>query len=92
MGFINKIFGNSRKGHHGGGRTSSSHHGSRNYYDEPQYANQSQGLRCSQCQTLNVPGSRFCSQCGNSVQNTMCSCGTLIAAGDKFCAQCGKSI
>jgi len=91
MSFIKRIFGSSRKGHHGSSSGSGSHHGRKNYYDEPQFTNEPQGIRCPQCQTVNGAGSRFCSQCGSGVQNTMCSCGALMVAGAKFCAQCGKS-
>lgn len=98
MSFIKRIFGNYIKGHQGGYRNShqsgnsNSHHGKKSYYNDYSSNNEPQGIRCSQCQTYNAPGARFCEQCGQGIQNTLCACGGLIAAGAKFCGQCGKSI
>jgi membrane protease subunit (stomatin/prohibitin family) len=49
---------------------------------------------CPQCSTQNPAGSKFCSNCGNSLSATAtCSnCGANNAAGSKFCSNCGQSL
>nr|WP_236942463.1 zinc ribbon domain-containing protein [Fluoribacter dumoffii] len=54
--------------------------------------NESQGVICTRCQSRNEPGARFCGQCGQAIQNTVCRCGASIPAEAKFCGQCGSSL
>lgn len=88
MSFLKRIFGTVLNGHHGSYRNS--HRGQKNHDTINSPNNEAQRIRCPQCQNYNAPGARFCSQCGQGIQNTLCACGALVAAGAKFCGQCGK--
>jgi len=98
MSILKRILGNYINGHQNGyrnsrhGGKSNSHHGRKGYYNDFSSNNDPQGVRCPQCQTYNAPEVRFCVQCGQGIQNTLCGCGGLITAGAKFCGQCGRSI
>ena len=49
-------------------------------------------VNCSNCQTANGSGVRFCQQCGTSLVPLKCAqCGASVAGGSKFCGQCGKA-
>ncbi|KTD11561.1 Double zinc ribbon [Legionella gratiana] len=97
MSFLKRLLGNLNK-HHGQYRSShnsgydKSHHKRKNHDNYYLSRNESQGVTCTRCQTFNAPGARFCGQCGQGVQNIVCSCGASIPAGAKFCGQCGNSL
>ncbi len=52
---------------------------------------------CSNCQTANEPGDKFCMQCGNALtpkqeEKVHCSnCGAEMKQGAAFCTKCGTS-
>ncbi|MFQ5856269.1 MAG: zinc ribbon domain-containing protein [Anaerolineae bacterium] len=50
-----------------------------------------EGVTCTQCQAVNIPGKKFCTQCGTPLPvPTPCpNCGTTMAPGKKFCTECG---
>ncbi len=101
MGLLSNIFRN-MGGHHGGGHGNkhSGGHGNRGYRDErydnyPPPAGQGPAVGavvCSACSTANIPGARFCAQCGKAMAPGVCSgCNASLVAGAKFCASCGKA-
>jgi class 3 adenylate cyclase len=48
-------------------------------------------LSCANCGTLNEPGTKFCTECGQRM--AACPvCGTANAANAKFCAECGNPL
>jgi sec-independent protein translocase protein TatA len=51
-------------------------------------------VACPRCGTSNAAGTKFCSECGASLQvRVNCSqCGASNAAGAKFCSECGASL
>jgi class 3 adenylate cyclase len=49
-------------------------------------------MRCSNCETENTAGSRFCNQCGTPLGKTCTKCGAENADNAKFCSQCGSSL
>jgi membrane protease subunit (stomatin/prohibitin family) len=62
----------------------------------PGYAAQSQpGVTCSNCQTVNQAGAKFCASCGTSMAPPGVVCANCQAEnpqGAKFCASCGTSL
>jgi membrane protease subunit (stomatin/prohibitin family) len=49
--------------------------------------------RCLQCGKGNVPGSRFCSDCGKPLTDNKCpKCSAETAHGDRFCGSCGQKL
>ena len=47
-------------------------------------------MRCAACSYDNLPGARFCSDCGYALE-TMCgSCGQANGSGAQFCGACGQ--
>ncbi|KTC81095.1 Uncharacterised protein [Fluoribacter dumoffii] len=73
MSFIKRLLGNYMNRHHGQNGSSyqngyrNSHHKQKNYENSYMSRNESQGVVCTRCQTPNVPGTRFCGQCGSSI-------------------------
>ncbi|HWN58027.1 MAG TPA: adenylate/guanylate cyclase domain-containing protein, partial [Methylomirabilota bacterium] len=49
-------------------------------------------MRCSKCQTENVVGKKFCSQCGSGLAITCPKCGAENAPASKFCGDCGAAL
>lgn len=50
-------------------------------------------VKCNKCGTMNSKEDKFCSQCGNKIENLSCpNCGTSVANGAKFCSECGQSL
>jgi len=59
-------------------------------------------VACPKCRTLNTPGARFCSSCGEELQAAetkaetqlaVCpKCGAQNKAGNKFCYSCGAAL
>lgn len=96
MSFLKRLLGNYLNGHHGKNRSShstgySNPHGRKNHNNNYLSRNESQEVLCTRCQTFNDPSARFCGQCGQGIQNTVCRCGASIAADAKFCGQCGSA-
>lgn len=95
---LKRLLGSYLNGHHGQYRSARDNgHGNsinqrKNHGNNDLLRNQPQGVQCPRCQAFNEPGSRFCGQCGQGIQNTVCSCGAAISAGAKFCGQCGSTL
>jgi class 3 adenylate cyclase/tetratricopeptide (TPR) repeat protein len=49
-------------------------------------------MQCSQCQTQNRDGRRFCSQCGAALERPCTACGFQNRAGEAFCGGCGVAL
>ncbi|HWN58494.1 MAG TPA: zinc-ribbon domain-containing protein, partial [Methylomirabilota bacterium] len=49
-------------------------------------------MRCSKCQTENVVGKKFCSQCGSGLAIPCPKCGAENAPASKFCGDCGAAL
>ena len=51
---------------------------------------------CPACGWRNDPGTRFCKECGNPLDQaqpgTCPSCGEVVAEGVKFCGSCGEKL
>lgn len=96
MGFLDKLLQNMGSGHHGSSRGGhGGGHGDGYGYPPPAppYTAPSGGAgpTCPSCSAANVPGARFCAQCGKSMVPGTCSnCNTSLVAGARFCANCGK--
>lgn len=49
-------------------------------------------IACPQCNASNVPGAKFCTECGGSMAAPTCAeCNAQIAPGAKFCSECGAA-
>ncbi|WP_157269846.1 double zinc ribbon domain-containing protein [Azohydromonas aeria] len=46
---------------------------------------------CPKCCVIAPAGSRFCSQCGTSL-NACTQCGAGLQSGGRFCGQCGNPV
>lgn len=49
-------------------------------------------MGCGQCGATNPGGSRFCAQCGASLQGRCRSCDAVLQADARFCGQCGAAV
>jgi class 3 adenylate cyclase/tetratricopeptide (TPR) repeat protein len=49
-------------------------------------------MQCPQCQTENLPDSRFCTQCGARLDPACPTCGTSNPPSARFCRQCGSAL
>src|SRR5258705_3021433 len=49
-------------------------------------------MRCSKCQTENVAGKKFCTQCGSGLAMRCPKCGAENASASKFCGDCGAAL
>jgi len=49
-------------------------------------------MRCSSCETDNVPGSRFCNHCGTALSRRCTKCAFENTRGSRYCAQCGSQL
>ena len=47
---------------------------------------------CASCATENIPGAKFCVECGTALARACPSCGTQLPGAAKFCAECGTSV
>ncbi len=47
---------------------------------------------CPRCGTDNVPGAKFCTECGSSLATSCPGCGHATAPGQNFCAECGAAL
>ena len=54
-----------------------------------------ESLVCPSCGKANVPGTKFCQECGAKLEASdkrICSCGAEVAPGVRFCGSCGKPV
>lgn len=50
-------------------------------------------IKCLKCNTLNKADSKFCCNCGESMEQSVCpKCKAVINAGSKFCNECGQPL
>src|SRR6202521_3383475 len=49
-------------------------------------------MRCSKCKTENLPGKKFCGDCGAPLANLCPKCGADNPAGKRFCGECGTAL
>src|SRR5581483_11686896 len=47
---------------------------------------------CPRCGTDNVPGAKFCTECGSSLATSCPECGHITEPGQNFCAECGTAL
>jgi class 3 adenylate cyclase/tetratricopeptide (TPR) repeat protein len=47
---------------------------------------------CPHCGTDNVPGAKFCMECGAGLSGSCPECGHATAPGQKFCSECGAAL
>ena len=47
---------------------------------------------CTNCQTSNEEGSKFCNSCGSTFNDICSKCGESIEGMTKFCRHCGTPI
>ncbi len=89
MGMLERLFG----GHGGSRHASGGNHGSHAGHGGGSVAPAGGGgIACPACRAANVPGARFCQQCGGPMLPAACrQCGATMQAGARFCAQCGQS-
>jgi class 3 adenylate cyclase len=49
-------------------------------------------VNCPNCGTENLPGSRFCNNCGERLAVACPNCGTANQPGARFCNECGTAL
>jgi class 3 adenylate cyclase/tetratricopeptide (TPR) repeat protein len=49
-------------------------------------------ITCLNCSKINLPGKRFCVECGKRLELSCAACAALIEPGEKFCGNCGVRI
>ena len=49
-------------------------------------------MKCSNCNTDNPTGQRFCGECGAPLNNPCARCGAENPPANKFCANCGARL
>ncbi len=49
-------------------------------------------MNCSNCQTTNPAGARFCFNCGTALQKSCPNCGRALQPDARFCNQCGQPV
>src|SRR5579862_651301 len=49
-------------------------------------------MRCSNCNTENPPGKKFCGDCGAALASICPKCGADNPAGKRFCGDCGTAL
>ncbi|HET9497003.1 MAG TPA: adenylate/guanylate cyclase domain-containing protein, partial [Candidatus Limnocylindria bacterium] len=49
-------------------------------------------MNCPTCGTANVPGAKFCVECGSKLAAACPNCGTANVPGAKFCLECGTNL
>ncbi|WP_436180075.1 zinc ribbon domain-containing protein [Acidovorax sp. LjRoot66] len=48
-------------------------------------------IPCPSCGAANVPGARYCHQCGGGMVPAQCAkCSATLAPGARFCGGCGQ--
>ena len=49
-------------------------------------------MNCSQCQTANPEGTKFCMSCGSPLAASCPECGTELPTEARFCLNCGHQL
>ena len=49
-------------------------------------------MNCPTCGTANIPGAKFCVECGTKLAGACPNCGTANVPGAKFCVECGTAL
>jgi len=49
-------------------------------------------MRCAACDVDNAPGARFCSGCGEALEQVCDGCGHASGARARFCSACGRRL
>jgi len=49
-------------------------------------------MRCSECDSENFEGSKFCVSCGSHLELVCVHCGTKLPHEAKFCNECGRAV
>jgi class 3 adenylate cyclase/predicted ATPase len=49
-------------------------------------------MDCAACGTANRPGSRFCDNCGSTLESRCSTCGETNRSDARFCASCGAAL
>lgn len=49
-------------------------------------------MKCPRCQHHNVPGTKFCAECGASLATSCPNCGVQVSARANFCPECGERL
>lgn len=49
-------------------------------------------MRCSDCETLNETGRRYCCACGHSLVAACAQCSFANGRADRFCGGCGRQL
>ena len=49
-------------------------------------------MRCSECDSENFEGSKFCVSCGSRLGLVCVHCGTNLPQEAKFCYECGRAV
>jgi len=49
-------------------------------------------MKCAQCRSELVAGSKFCSECGNRQRLACPGCDSTVTAGARFCHECGHPL
>jgi len=49
-------------------------------------------MKCSNCQSENRKGVKFCEECGAKLELQCPRCSEIIPAGKKFCGECGHDL
>ena len=49
-------------------------------------------MNCSQCQTANPEGAKFCMSCGSPLAASCPECGTELPTEARFCLNCGHQL
>ena len=47
-------------------------------------------MECPSCQHNNLPGAKFCEECGNNLASVCANCGSRLPPTAKFCSECGR--
>jgi class 3 adenylate cyclase len=51
-----------------------------------------QAMKCPRCQHENLPGQKFCGECGQRLTVACLACGASNPAGQRFCGACGAAV
>src|SRR5689334_17356589 len=49
-------------------------------------------MLCPSCGTENLPGKKFCKECGTALAVACGSCGAALVGDEKFCSECGAPV
>ena len=49
-------------------------------------------ITCRNCSRINLPGKRFCVDCGKRLDSSCPACGAPVEPGERFCGNCGARL